>query len=464
LAILVAAVGLAVYRSSDLRNADLRSSASASTTTGATAPASSAAPVPAAVQVKWTATTDAAVGSIASASGVVVTTDKHTIAARDATTGLVRWSYTRSNRTLCAVGSGDIGPADMSSIAVVPGITTVYEEGGFCSQVATFDPVSGARGKVRTSPNQEPGSLVFGGPYAAWLGTNRLELWRYDLDRTIQYGQQVNPPKPGQSRVGCTFTDIALANSQFATVEHCPADGKNARVVLNFADPGSVTPKQDGWDVFQHSIRFNIDTGAAAARIVGITADRVAVLVSGPTPAVVVYDAAGQQTSSTAVDIPSADIIAADSVDRPATVTPAVQTGLQRFSLVGSHLVAVSTPIVHAAAPATSFSNSPATTTSTNITNALNPAQAPEISITDVHVDWVAGDAIGLPAVLGSTVLMPVNAGLATFPASDGPGALGTPGTHAIAVDRGTARGRVDATAVGTMIIEDRGTSVVGLG
>ena len=39
--------------------------------------------------------------------------------------------------------------------------------------------------------------------------------------RTIQYGDLPNPPKPNAAHTGCTFTDIALADEQFATVEHC---------------------------------------------------------------------------------------------------------------------------------------------------------------------------------------------------------------------------------------------------
>ena len=354
LAVVVVVVGLVVYHYSDIRNADL--------VTGSAAPVpATPSALPTSLTQKWTAATDPALGSVASASGVVVTTDQHTITARDAVTGAVRWTYSRSNRSLCAVGSGDVGPAQMAASASVAGITTVYGENGFCSQVMTFDPVTGARGKVRTSPNQQNGSLVFGGPYAGWLGPTRIEVWRYDLVRTIQYGEQINPPKSGQSRLGCTFTDMALAANQFATVEHCPAEGTNARVVLNFDDPGSVANHPDGWDNFQHSVRADIDTGAVAARIVGVTADRVAVLVSGPKPAVVVYDATGKVTSRTPVDIPAADIVAADSVSKPATVTPAVQTADHRYSLVGSHVLSISTPTIQAVPPNTSFSAAPTT-------------------------------------------------------------------------------------------------------
>lgn len=457
MAVAVTVVGVLVYRTSDLANTTL--------VTGVSAPVpSSVSAIPTTLAQKWTAPTDVAVGALASASGVVVTTDSHTVMGRDAVTGKQRWSYTRSNRTLCAVGSGDVGAADMTTSGSVAGITTVYDENGFCSQVATLDPVTGGRGKVRTSPNEENGSLVFGGPYAGWLGPDRLEVWRFDLVRTIQYGVQINPPKPNESRFGCTFTDLALAATHFATIEHCPAKGANARLVINFDDPGAVTGHPDGWDTFQHTVRADIDTGGIGARIIGITPDRVAVLVSGSKPAVKVFDAAGTQTSSTPVDVPSADIIGADSVAHPATVTPALQTANQRFSLVGSHLLAMSMPSVNAVPPATAFTSA-TKTSSASITKVLNPSGPPAtIAVSDLKVDWVAGNALGLPAIVDHDVLLPTAKGLSPFDSSTGPGDLGVAGTHPIPVDRGTYAGRVDASSVGRMIIEDRGSTVVGLG
>jgi len=49
-----------------------------------------------------------------------------------------------------------------------------------------------------------------------------------------------------------------------------------------FTDPPTVNKK---WDVFTLSPRMDVDTGSDAARIVGLTADWVAVLVSSPAPA-----------------------------------------------------------------------------------------------------------------------------------------------------------------------------------
>lgn len=476
LALVVAVIGLLVYRSSDIRNASLAVTPS-SAPSGAWAAASVPSPttaVPTVLAQKWSADTDPELGAVVSPSGVVVTTGQHAVSAHDAVTGLVRWTYSRSNRNLCAVGSSDIGPADMSSQSTVPGIVTVFEENGFCSQVTTFDPVTGARGNVRTSPNQTGGSLAFGGSYAGWLGPSRVEVWRYDLVRTIQYGDQANPPKPGFSRSGCTFTDMAVASNQFATLEHCPAEGNTARLVINFDDPGAVSGHPDGWDTFQHTARTcvpvadsrcaDIDTKAAAARIVGITADRVAVLVSGPTPAVVVYDAAGTETSRTPVDIPASAITAADAVSTPDRITPSVSTADQRFSFIGSAVLAVSMPTVQAVAPKTSFSSAP-TTSSSSITAALQPSSAPaEVDVADLKLDWVAPGALGLPATVGSNVLLPTATGLAVFDATNGPSALGVDAARTIAVDRAGYTGRVDAAAVGRMIIEQRGATVVALG
>lgn len=469
LAIVVVGIGLLVYRASDIQNTSLVVSNPSNAPPGAYSAASVPSPnsaIPRSLTQKWSAPTNPALGAVASASGVVLTTEASTVRARDAVTGVERWSYSRANRTLCAVGSADFGPSDMASSASVAGLTTVFSENGFCSQVMTFDPVNGERGKVRTSANQGVGSLVFGGSYAAWLGPTRIEVWRYDLVRTIQYGVQANPPKPGQSRLDCTFTDLAVASNQFATVEHCTNE-KNARVVLNFDDPSSVAGHPDGWDNFQHAVRVDIDTKAAAARIVGVSADRVAVLVSGPKPAVVVYDAVGKEASRTPVDVPAADVVAADSPARPAVATPSVQTQDRRYSLVGGSVLSVSQATISVVPPPTSFSSSASSSSSTGVgkSGLLTGLTGPKtVDTADLHVDWVAGNALGLPATIDATILLPTARGLATFDSAAGPGALGTTGSKIVTVDRSGYTGRVDATAVGRMIIEERGPTVVGLG
>ncbi|MET0967029.1 MAG: hypothetical protein ABWZ02_11550, partial [Nakamurella sp.] len=402
----------------------------------------------------------------------VVTTDATTVTGHDAVDGSVRWSYGRSNAPLCAVGSGDLDAPGVDVRGKVRGVMAVSQKNGYCSQVMLLDPDTGDRHYDRTSPNQLGGALAFGGPYAGWLGPSLVELWRDDLVRTIQYGDLPSPPKPNAARTGCTFTDIALADTQFATIEHCPEQGENARVVINWATPDSAPDKPDDQDVFKHAARADIDTGAPAARIVGVTADRVAVLVSAPEPAVVVYDPTGTETTRSRVDIPADVIEAADQLNASGGTapTPAIRDGANRYSLIGDRLLAVSSQTAQVPAPATTESTSETTSAgfvpptvgvlAGTTTESSAPVIPETVSINDLSVLWNKQGALGLPAVIGDQLLMPVTGGLTVFGSTNGdPGIV--PAT--IPVDRAGQTGRVDAAAVGSMVIETRGGTVVGL-
>lgn len=465
IAVVVIAAGVVVYLTSDAR-----------ATTSVTAPpataASSAQNVPPSLRESWSLATNADVGAVVSPYGAVVTADATTVTGHDAITGEFRWSYGR-NQALCAVGSGDTDAPGVETRGKVRGIMAVSEKNGYCSEQMLLDPLTGERHYYRTSPNQLKGSLAFGGPYAGWLGPTLVELWRDDLVRTIQYGDLPSPPKPNSRATGCTFTDIALADVQFATVEHCEERGPNARVVINFSTPDSAPDKPEGQDVFKHDPRADIDTGAPGARIVGITADRVAVLVSAPEPAVVVYDDKGTETSRTPVDIPAELIVRADALtaDGHTSATPAVRDGAARYSLVGDRLLGITSDTVQVPAPAPAPSTTASSVTdaapptigflagTTSSTTSTAPSTAETVSVKDLAVRWTKSGALGLPAVVAGQLLMPVRGGLSVF-ASDS-GSSGVPGT--IPVNRGGYTGRVDAGAVGPMIVETRGGRVVGL-
>ena len=464
IALVVVAAGIVVYLTSDIR-------ATASVVGSEVPSPSTPMDVPTALAQAWTLPTDPALGAVASPYGVVVTTDATTVTGYDAVSGNFRWSYGRSNAPLCAIGSGDLDAPGVDVRGKVRGVMAVSQENGYCSQVMLLDPDTGERHYDRTSPNQPSGALAFGGPYAGWLGPSLVELWRDDLVRTIQYGDLPSPPKPNAAHTGCTFTDMALADTQFATVEHCPEQGENARVVINWATPDSAPDKPDDQDVFKHAARADIDTGAPAARIVGITADRVAVLVSAPEPAVAVYDPAGVETSRSLVDIPAELIVAADQLTPKGGTapTPAIRDGANRYSLIGDRMLAVSSQTARVPAPpntSTGSSTSAAFVPPTvgvlagTSTESSAPAIAETVSINDLSVLWTKQGALGLPAVIGDQLLLPVAGGLTVLASANGnPGIVPT----TIPVDRTGYSGRVDAAAVGSMVIETRGGTVVGL-
>jgi hypothetical protein len=126
-----------------------------------------------------------------------------------------------------------------------------------------------------------------------------------------------------------------------------------------------------------------------------------------------------------------------------------------RYSLIGSHLVAVQTATVEVSVTVTPTT----TTTPAHPDPVSSTTPTPTVSQEDrqsLTLRFVTAGALGLPAIVDGTPLLPVQAGLAEL---DKTGlALRT-----ITVDRTGYTGRVDAAAVGSMIVETRGGTVVAL-
>lgn len=434
IAIVVAVTAAGLYLSSDVRATTLDTAAPDAAPTTPVA----ATEVPAELHVAWQLATEARYGALATPYGTVVTADEHSVSGFDASDGAPLWSYSRSNRSLCAVGSGDTTADALDSWTGVHGVMTVFAKNGYCSQVTLLDPSTGDRLYQRTGPNGDPGRLFFGSPYVGWMSSDYLELWRHDLVATIRYGDQPNPVNSTGPHTGCTFTDAAVTADQLATVEHC---GTATNLVLNWPTPSDAPDKDDkGWDANHSDPKATIPLDGNDAVILALTADRAAVLVDGRSPSIVIYDDAGDEVSRTPADIDAADIAATAH----AGITPSVTYQGRRYSLVGTALFAMSSVTDTIPAPPpdnpTDATDAPATVT----------VQTPV-------VDWSASGALGLPAFVAGDILVPTAAGLAVHDA--GTGRL----SATIAVDRGGYSGRVDVRAVGRVLVEVRADTVVGL-
>jgi len=395
---------------------------------------------PATLTQAWQMTAPTGFAPVVSPNGAVVTADDHTVTGYDATTGAFRWNYSRSNVPICAFGSGDTEPVKMDQSGGVRGVLVAFSKSDRCTEITTLDPLTGDRSKQRTVADQLDSEVAFGGPYAGFIGSDLIELWRYDLVRTIQYGDQPTPTKGGTKHLGCEFDDIAIADTQFATIEHCTAAGENAQLVVNWADPDSAPPAdKKGWDNFKFEPRGTVDLGVPDARLLAVTPDNIAVLVGGDTPEIVVYsmvepdpvettdgatttatstsdapepDPILTEISRTAVDVDDAAIAAITS-----RVTPSTIDGDDRYSIIGDTLVAVRG--------------------------------------SDLAESWTLRGVLGTVAVVGSDLLVPVESGIAVVDASTGSIKKTLP------VDRQGYTGPVDVHTAGSMVIEIRGSDVV---
>jgi len=449
IAIVVVVVAFVLWQGSDFR-----------ATADETAPSSLAPPIPTSptalperLTQRWQLHTDPGYGAIASVYGTVVTADRHSVVGHDARTGATVWSYSRSNVDLCGIATGDTVPADdLTTAPGLHGIVTLFAKNGWCSQVTTLDPNTGARVYQRTSPNQLGGQMIFGSPYAGWVGKDYLELWRWDLVVTIRYGNQPNPVNSDGSHTGCTFSDAAVTDLQLATIEHCTDHPDTATLVLTWPTPSDAPDKgTQGWDANHSPPKTTIDTHSPDAVIVGITPDRAAVLVSEPAPALVVYDSSGTELSRTPVDISAAEIVQTAA----AGITPSVVYQTRRYTLVGHHLLSMSAETV-----SVTVTPSPTTAPPTGEaapTTSSGAAKPQTTSEQNPVLDWIAPDATGLPTRIGTSMLIPTVDGLQARAVADGSV------TTTIPVDRGGYTGRVDVTAIGDEIVEVRGDTVVGL-
>lgn len=455
IAVVVIVAAMTVYLTSDIRATTDKTGPGFASTTAMAA-------VPSKLAVAWQQRTDPSVGAAVSAYGTVATSDQHTVTGRNAATGAVRWSYARTNKSLCAVGSNDttVGTIQTPFASTADdhpvGFLAVYATGGMCQELVLLHPQTGERRYQRTSPNEAGGTLIFGGPYTAWVGSDRMEVWRWDLLRTIQYGNQPDPDSPGYEHLGCTFTDAAVTDNQFGTIEHCASKGPHARIVLNWDDPHN---HNDKWSVYAHQPLMDVDTGSTQARIVGITADRVAVLVSTPTPAIVIYGADGKIVSRTPVQIP-ASAFGADSKPTPRVTLDGVQ-----YALTAGHLVAVGNQDVKVTVPITTTATTTAPSTDGGGLSGLlsGSAATPTKPTTEVQdratpvVNWVLPGAIGLPALVGTDLAVPSKTGLMVVPTAQGTVSRTVP------VARTGSPSRVDVDLVEDRLVELRGDSVVAL-
>ncbi|MEJ7648236.1 MAG: hypothetical protein WKF57_04155 [Nakamurella sp.] len=424
IAALVAGGGLVIYLTSAARAADLQLAADRDLPQVNTS-------IPTSLSLAWTQRTDPAVGAAVSPAGVVAVGSEHEVRGLDIASGQQRWSYTRSDRQLCALTSGDSdnrkydpsdhrflrkGFSDRTETDRLRGIVTGFrlDTSTDCPEIASFDPVTGGRVYSRTVAASGPGSLFVEGPYGGWLSPHLVQLWRYDLVRSILYGDQPAPAEPGGETLGCEFTDTYVGVSRFATVQHCSGQS-TAHVSINYTDPHS---KDKGWSAIVHPPIIDIDTGASSAVLVGLTEDRVAVLIDSPTPQVVAYDFAGTARTRTPAPVQSAAIRATEAAAGP---SPRRITDTISITWVGGTLIGMTTRTVTETAPATTPPTTTGVTTAPLLGTTPSSTSA-ELSLTDQQTPVLAWTftSTGLGAVVGSQILVPTSRGFAVIETTSG--------------------------------------------
>jgi hypothetical protein len=199
LAVVVAVGVWLVWRHSEIRAVSSRTTSIPATALPQAALAKSLAPT-------WSSSDHLPAGDPISAD-VLVTYSQHAVMGRDIRSGAVRWSYTRSNRSVCAVDVQD-------SVAVA-----VYSDRGLCDEVTGLKTDSGQRAFVRTlTLDAVPATLhLLSIPgYLAIVAPDGIEL--------ISPGDRNVPGVDfwlDDQNNGCATTSAVLGSAGVLIASHC---------------------------------------------------------------------------------------------------------------------------------------------------------------------------------------------------------------------------------------------------
>ncbi|MBS4102126.1 Rv3212 family protein [Tsukamurella paurometabola] len=233
-----------------------------------TAPAPSTVPsslveLPAALREAWTAQADRPVatvnGSLALARGGEVT-------GHDPVTGQRTWRYQRES--------------DVCGLMVNAGLVLAfYRDVRGCGEVMALDPDTGQRRASRTGREDHDVTLTGDGNYAVAQGPTRVDVFRSDLVRTVEYGKPDVPVNPGvQPRSGCTIGSALPAGASIAVLEACPTEPYPRLTVIG-ASPKEAAEPQETSSVVTPDLGAAAPDGTDRARLITATANGAVVYV-----------------------------------------------------------------------------------------------------------------------------------------------------------------------------------------
>ncbi|MGV9863775.1 Rv3212 family protein [Rhodococcus koreensis] len=392
---LIAAAGVAVAVVVALTVVWFRSDARGTTSVTAAEPPPAlvtALTVPETLSPIWDSATSATTAPLV-VGGAVVTAEGGDVVGRDRMSGAELWRYER-DLDLCGV------------TASWEKVVAVYRDDRGCSQVTELDGGTGERLAQRNSDADPAVTLTADGTYVASRGDRRLELWRSDLVRTVEYGRvdaPVNPKK--QPRSGCTLIDAGSSSSRLSVLERCPGEVADRLTVMNTSPKDNQEPEEYG-----SSVLAGVDAGVEGAGILGVSGETTAVyLPAGRTsgPRIGLFDGTGNAVSEYAL--------------------------------------------------ALKIGPDPVTSASSSVVTWWTGSDVVALGASDLVPRWTFPGALGPGAVMAGHLLVPVESGIAVLDLSNG--AL----LRTIPVARDTTTGPITTTVAGDVVLEQRGAGIVAL-
>ncbi len=319
--------------------------------------------------------------------GVIVATDNNTMTGYTPE-GTPLWNYERDVE-LCAMSTG------------FEAAVATYRTGVGCGDTVAITATEGQYKATRSAIASEQVAPITSNDRIGILGRERVELWRSDMVRTVEYGEVNAQQEAGQQpSPECSITSAMTRRELLTLTETCP-DGST---FLRFQD---TTPE----DSRAPEVTSNIIIDAPGARLVAIGEDTAAVYINAPTPRIVTYNHDG-------APIEEYPIPAVEFPDTP--FQPATADLPHHMSWYNGNNLILFTP-------------------------------------ERLSVGQIFDDALGTGIAIDGQLLYPVPEGIAVANWDTGET------LRLIPVDRAGYTGEVSLAVAGNTLVEKRGADIVGL-
>lgn len=183
-------------------------------------------------------------------AGMIITYHDGTISATTPE-GEAAWTYQRPNELCLLTQAWDK-------------VVAVYRDNAGCGDVVTIDALTGQYAGTRSAIAPELITKVGSNDRVGYASANRVELWRSDMVRTVEYGFVEAPQEPDMQPESCTITSALTRSDLLASTEVCSDYPQ-----LRFQD---TTPEDSREPEMYESVEI-----PAEAYLVGISSDAAAI-------------------------------------------------------------------------------------------------------------------------------------------------------------------------------------------
>ncbi|MBB1030185.1 hypothetical protein G6027_04625 [Dietzia sp. SLG310A2-38A2] len=167
---------------------------------------------PTSLQPLWTHESAGTGPPLTTKGNLVTISPDGVLVGRDAGSGEESWSYTHAGRFCAGAFYADR-------------LVAAFDGASGCSDVTSLDPSRQEYTSTRQSAYPDSMELTGSWKHVMAFSPDRLEIWRDDLVRTVEYGAVEAPQEAGmQPRAGCTLVTADLTDERFAVTERCPGE------------------------------------------------------------------------------------------------------------------------------------------------------------------------------------------------------------------------------------------------